>query len=230
MLKNLKSLFIVDDDEAGKAKPDGTPAPGGKAAPGASASRTQPRAAGAGKSASVPAPSAAASSDKMTNRLLQAIDAANLEGFDYLEYKRAVKALQKFSMDEVTKYRSAFTTAATMGVTLDELVSSAKHYLHVLDNENSKFSTAFQTEYDRKITQSESDVKRLRQEINDKAEQIKKLQQEIEQRTQQVAKLEQVTEAGRAKVLATRDSFLASYAQVKGVIEADIERMQRYLQ
>ena len=230
MLKNLKSLFIVDeDDQAKKANPKASaaPSPAGKTRGG---SPTTPPPAGARPVATPPpAASDAQASEKMTNRLLQAIDAANLDGFDYLEYKRAVKGLSKFSMDEATQYRSAFTTASTIGATLPDLVSSAQHYLHVLDAEQRKFDTAFQAEYARKVTQGEEDVKRLRQEINDKAEQIKKLQAEIEQRQAQVAKLEKTSGSVRAKVLATRDSFQASYAQVKGVIEADIERMKRYL-
>jgi len=228
MLKNLKSLFIVDDKEdAAKAQPK----------EGASQRRpgTTPSSAPSGKTpptrqSAAPPPNASASAnERMTNQLLQAIDAANLEGFDYLEYKRAVKGLQKFSMDEVTQYRSAFTTASTMGVTLSELVSSAQHYLHVLDTERDKFQNSFDAEYAKKVTQADADVKRLQQEINDKAEQIKKLQQDIEKRKQQMAKLEDSAQSRRTKILGTRDAFLASYQQVRGVIANDIERMKRYL-
>ena len=235
MLKNLKSLFIVDDDAAAADKKAAASAKGQQAASsGAAGKRSASGGASATSStaASQPPPvrPGAQASAKMTERLLQAIDDANLDGFDYLEYKRAVKGLQKFSMDEATQFRSAFTTASTIGATLPTLVSSAEHYLHVLDAERDKFDAAFKMEYGRKVTQAESDVKRLRQEITDKAEAIKRLQAEIEQRQGEVAKLEQGAQSVRNKVLATRDSFQASFEHVRGVITADIERMRRYLQ
>ena len=231
MLKNLKSLFVIEGEEPPER--DSAEVVNRAVPPGDPGSRSQPagpQGSKGGGSEAVGMAGPAAVDEKMIDSLLRAIDAANLDGFDYLEFKRAVKALQKFSMDEATQYRSAYTTASTIGVTLPELVSSAQHYLHVLDAERDKFQASFQAEYDRKITQSETEVKRLRQEMADKASEIERLQREIELRNERVNELERVTEAGRARVIRTRDAFGASYAHVRNLIAGDIDRMKRYLQ
>lgn len=53
-----------------------------------------------------------------------AIERNNLPGFDYF-VKRAVYTMLEMKIDEATAFKSAFATAATMGLTKDKLLETA---------------------------------------------------------------------------------------------------------
>ena len=63
--------------------------------------------------------------EKSLDFLVQALESNNLPGFDYLEFKRAVLQLQEINLDEPTAYKSAVTTAATLGITKEKLLETA---------------------------------------------------------------------------------------------------------
>ncbi|MEN0051263.1 MAG: hypothetical protein AAF806_29635, partial [Bacteroidota bacterium] len=117
MLKNLKSLFIVEEEEASKdnaskvtsSKPKPQTIPND--APVIQESQE-------GKKGKV--------SSKFTEVLLGSMEKADLEGFDYLEYKKSLQSLAKMPMDEATRYKSAYAMAQTMGVSPDKLVQTAQ--------------------------------------------------------------------------------------------------------
>ncbi len=80
--------------------------------------------------------------DKIIDTLLAAIEKNNLGGFDYLEFRQSLKGLEKIVVDEATRYKSAFATASTMGVTMDRLVETADYYAKILDKERDHFVKA----------------------------------------------------------------------------------------
>jgi len=142
MLKNLKSLFIVEDEEENKEAPKPSEKTAGKSDKEPVVSTPPPL-----PNTSVSASSQGVLDTNIVEKLLQAIEKNNLEGFDYLEYKKSLKALEKMPMDEATKYRSAFATASTMGVTLDKLIQTTNFYIGVLDKENRRDYKTSATNY-----------------------------------------------------------------------------------
>ena len=53
----------------------------------------------------------ASDTDKRTaGMIIGALEKSNLQGFDYLEFRQSVDGLAKLSMDEATRYQSAFVT------------------------------------------------------------------------------------------------------------------------
>ncbi|MEM1214943.1 MAG: hypothetical protein AAGJ82_04620, partial [Bacteroidota bacterium] len=128
MLKNLKSLFIIEEETPKQATKAAPKAKATAAAPKTSSPTSQPATARAGKI-----------KPKFTDILLSAMDKADLEGFDYLEYKKSLQSLTKMNMDEATAFKSAFAMAQTMGATPTKLVQSAQHYLNILQKEEEKF-------------------------------------------------------------------------------------------
>ncbi|EZH73530.1 hypothetical protein ATO12_16465 [Aquimarina atlantica] len=225
MLKNLKSLFIVDDSEEENnqsqesAKNDSTK------------SDKNP-------SAETPPPlpnkvtnleSSGVVDAKIIEKLLQAIEKNNLEGFDYLEYKKSLKALDKMPMDEATKYRSAFATASTMGVTLDKLLQTTNFYIGVLDKENEQFLGAFKNQFNDKVSGREREVAQFESIIKEKSAEIKKLTDEIAKHQKQIADLKGKIEESNAKINKTQNDFKLSYDHLKSQLEEDKVKMQKYL-
>ncbi|WP_378178337.1 hypothetical protein [Aquimarina sp. SS2-1] len=225
MLKNLKSLFIVDDSEEENKKPV------------ESIEKTE---GGSEKNVarSTPPPipnnvvntsSEGALDTKIVEKLLQAIEKNNLDGFDYLEYKKSLKALEKMPMDEATKYRSAFATASTMGVTLDKLLQTTNFYIGVLDKENEQFLGAFKNQFDSKVSGREREIAQFESIIKEKSEQIKKLTEEIAKHQQQIGDLKAKVEESNHKINKTQNDFKVSYDHLKAQFEEDIVKMQKYL-
>ncbi len=226
MLKNLKSLFIVDDSEEEKKESDDT----GKASENTSGKQNS------ATSTPPPLPNTPVSSSsagtvdaKIVEKLLLAIEKNNLDGFDYLEYKKSLKALEKMPMDEATKYRSAFATASTMGVTLDKLLKTTDFYLGVLNKENEQFLGAFKSQFNDKVSGREREIAQFESIIKEKSEQIKRLTEEITKHQTQIGELRKKLEESNQKINKTQEDFKLSYDHLKNQLEEDKIRMEKYL-
>lgn len=223
MLKNLKSLFIIEDEEAKKSVK-------GKQ----TASKQPKKEVSAAKTttSSVPTPSTPSPgkvSSKFINILLKAMDNNNLDGFDYLEFKQSLKSLEKMPMDDATRYQSAFAMAQTLGATPQKLMDTAQHYLTVLANEEKKFEQALVAQRQKQIGSKESQIKKLEEVVASKAAKIKQLTQEIEEHQKKANSLKKEIGGAVVKVESTKNDFIASYEKLIGQITEDVENMKKYL-
>lgn len=211
MFKNIKSLFVVEEEpkkEVAKQVTKDQPKPASEAVSGV--------------------PSGQASQEFM-DILFKAMQDNNIEGFDYLEFKKSLQSLKQMQMDEPTRYQSAFAMAQTMGATPEKLVQTAQHYLDVLKNEEQKFQKAAANQQEKLIGTREQEIAQMEAAVNTKAEQIKQLTQEIEQHQQQAATLKKEIAEATVKVETTKHNFVASYQQVAAQIAADMENIKQYL-
>lgn len=246
MLKKLSRLFVVDD---GKSEPEKTSSAKNepsieeleKSLKEESTTNTpKPKelnteiSSSKSKSSTVKSTKNSANPDekpdsKFVNVLLQAIEANNQEGFDYLEYKQSLQNLGNVDMDQKTRYQSALALAKTMGATPAKLISSAKKYIEVLDNEGAKFKKASKNQTQRQVTGKKEEIKQLEKAINSKQQQIEQLQQEIEKHKVQLNKTKSTIDDAAAKVERTTSKFLLAYNSVKNQIMSDIENMEKFL-
>ena len=227
MLKNLKSLFIIEEEE-----PKSSTRPSSKTAAEPAKKTTDPAPAKAphqavkqesqhGKAGQI--------KDQFMDILLKAMEEANLEGFDYLEYKRSMQSLTKMNMDDATRYQSAFAMAQTMGATPAKLIESAEHYVEVLKQEEEKFEVALGHQRKKQIAAKEQDYQKLQQSIQEKEAKIKALQEQIVQHRKELTTTEQAIKEATTRVEGTKNDFIASYNHIVGQISADIEQMKRHL-
>jgi len=232
MLKNLKSLFIVndgDDDNEEKIiedspkdkterlrstnqldSEDTTPPPAKPVAPPTNVPTGMPE-------------------NRFVEALLKSFEDNNLEGFDYLEYKNGLKAMEKLNMDEATRYRAAFATAATMGVEVDTLVKSTVHYLNILGEEQKKFDTALKQKNTDSIVKKTEEHKHITKTIEDKKAQIARLSEEIATHEHELTDITSYLQEAKAKIAMTEGNFKASYDMLVDQIKTDILRMKQYL-
>lgn len=213
MLKNLKSLFIIEDEPASKAEPQ---KPEEKAGP-------------AGEQLSAPAAAPGQVRAEFTDVLFQAMERANVDGFDYLEFKKALQNLAKMDMDEATRYRSAFAMAQTMNATPDSLVSTAGHYLSALQREEQQFEQALAKQEQQRIGARRQQLEQLEQEAAAKSEQISRLQAEIDALQEQQQEIRQSIREAATRVEQTKNDFIVSYERLVNQIRSDIEKMRQYL-
>lgn len=224
MFKNLKSLFVVEEENSNKA-PSSDPQQG-KAGlkEQQTASRTMqnstPAAGPADPGKAVP---------ELTEVLFKAMEQNNIEGFDYLEFKQSLNSLKKMPMDEQTRYQSAFAMAQTMGVTVERLLQTGQHYLDVLKQEEQKFETAVNNQKARQIGEKEQHIIKLEEAIKTKAEQIKQLTVEIEADQAKAKQMKQEMTDASVKVETTRSNFVASYEALVQQIRSDLDNIKNFL-
>ena len=229
MWKNLKSYFIVEEEgkppRAESTLPDKrsetqqtaattNPAPGLHLGP--LPQMTQPTT--DGKVA-----------DKFVEVLLQAMERANLPGFDYLEYKKALQNLEKMNFDEGMRFQTAYAAAQSMGVTPQQLTESAQHYLTALQQEQQKFTAAVGKQQSDQVGSKEGELQRLDQVLQEQQTKIEALKQGMEKTQERQQQMKQEIEENRSKIAATAADFAKTYDTIAGSIAADIEKMQRYL-
>jgi predicted RNase H-like nuclease (RuvC/YqgF family) len=218
MLKNLKSLFVViSEDEKAETPTEASATTGGDE----------------NQHASVPAVSSSTGigtpNDQIMDKLLSVIEANNIEGFDYIEYKKALQALAKMPMDEQIRFQSAFATAATMGATVEVLLSSIKTYQGLLSKENDVFLDALKGQVETKVSAKEEEVKKLQAGIVEKTNQIKRLSDEINASHERIGELHGKIEQGKSSIEQTKRNFTATYDLLIKQIEADAQKISQYL-
>ncbi len=226
MLKKLKSLFIVEEDDKQNST-DSTQVE--------DKIETAPEPDTSEELADMPAvetselPPNSKPDGKFVNVLLKAIDAANKEGFDYLEFKQSLQSLASMDMDEATRYQSAFAMAKTMGATPKQLLASADDYLKVLAAESKKFKAALSSQRSKQVSGREEQLKGLQKTIAQKKKKIQELTIEIEKHQEDLGQQKTAIEQAKAKVELTNQQFQLAYQSVVNQIEKDSERMTKYL-
>lgn len=167
--------------------------------------------------------------DKIRDTLLQALADNNMEGFDYFEFKQSLQTLGKMPLDEATQFKSAFATAATMGITKDKLLQSADYYKKVLQKEKEKFDIAVKGQNNSNVLKKKEELENLKKVILEKSSQIKRLTEEITAHNEQIEQGNKFINEAEGKILGTVNNFEASFNSVNGAIEIDIEKIKKHL-
>ena len=161
--------------------------------------------------------------------LANAIEKNNLPGFDYFEFKRAIVSLIQMKLDEVTAHKSAFTTAATVGVTKDKLIETAGYYKNVVEKEKEQFDKALENQNSTKITARQEEVKRLRDQIERHKTEIARLQDEVAGYLNQIDQAENAVKLEGEKLEKAKAAFEKTHQAVVLQIDKDIENMHKHL-
>ena len=205
MLKKLKSLFIIEEEEvpvkSAEAMNEGLEVD----------------------------TSTGEVSEKFLKVLARAIEESNQEGFDYFEFREFIRALGSVDMDEETMYKSAFANAKTMGATLDRLSDSATHYLNVLGKERGKFEEAVKKRRTEVLDKRKQEMLDTEQAILSRKAEIERLNREIEELSQKVATQGSQIKEAEKKVNKTHGDFMRTYEHLVDQIRRDVEKIQTYL-
>lgn len=246
-LKNLKSLFIVEEEETPppppprpkrQAPPQRRPQTKRPAPPKNEANRIirneEPAFIPPEPVAPPPKPKPKPKPKVKLNEehvqlLLMAMEANNLDGLDYLEFKESLEALSKMPMDEETKYKSAYAVASSMGANVHKLIQAAIHYIDVIKKEKEDFYQTKMLKMTDDLKARKNRVLKLEKSINTKKKQIEKLKKEIDQVEREM--IDKIAEAQQfdTKVKQTELEFETAFKAIKGNIDTDIKKMREYL-
>ncbi|MDJ1468643.1 sister chromatid cohesion protein PDS5 [Xanthocytophaga flava] len=220
VFKNIKSLFIVDETNTDNQSVQQQPQ---EAQQKTTSNQTPPP---------IPqnTPAVPGGVDqRIFDSLLKALEDNNQPGFDFLEFKNSLQTLATIIPDESTRYKSAYATAATMGLTVEKLVDSAKFYQGILSREKDNFDKAVVQQVDLNVTAKQKEAERLQTLIQQKAEQIKKLTEEITAHQEEMNKAQSVITEAATKIETTKNNFYVTLEAVMGQIQNDIANIERFL-
>lgn len=220
LLKKIKGLFIVEDESSKQQTNSSTENTVTLEQPTTPQQTAQPTTVFTVEGAY---------NQKVFDSLTQALEANNMQGFDYLEFRGSLLSLAKMPMDEATRYKSAFAMAQTMGADVKKLNDTAGHYLNVLKNEELKFQQALDNQKSNGLGAKEQEIAGLQNAINQKTELLKQIQQEIEQHQAQIENIKQQIGDASSKIAQAQSDFNITYSTLVNQIQQDIQNIQKYL-
>jgi len=215
MLKNFRSLFIVSDENA--------------ATPVSETPTTNQTVELAQKPDQKVTSSTGNIDNDILGKLFQALEDNNQSGFDYMEFRKALKTLSALPMDESIKYQSTFATASTIGVTLEMLLSSIEFYKKVLINEEANFTKAIKDQTSVNISDKITQKENILKSIVAKSEQIKKLTNEIGGLQTEIEQLTLSIETAESKIKETALNFETSINVIKNQLDQDAIKLKQYI-
>ena len=167
--------------------------------------------------------------EKSMEFLTKALEKNNLPGFDYIEFKQSLGALQEMDMEESMVFRSAYATASTLGLNKEKLLKSAGHYKQVLSNEKRQFEVAMEKRIQQKVKSKEEEVKKMKKQVEEYRAKIQQLEEQIEKSKSTIDRADEIINAEKEKILSTKESFEFTLQSVLNEIERDIENINKYL-
>lgn len=167
--------------------------------------------------------------DKSVDFLTSALEKNNLPGFDYIEYKQSLGALMAMNIDEMTSFKSAYATAATVGLTKDKLLKTADHYKGILNNEKTQFDAALEKQMQQRVKSKQDEVIKLNKQIEDYQLKIKQMQDKIAESKAIVANADEDIRSSMEKIDTTRESFEFTLKSILNEIDKDVDNINRYL-
>ena len=166
---------------------------------------------------------------KSSDFLSKALASSATNGFDYIKYRQALKAMEKMGLDESTAFKSAFATASTMGLTKSGLVNSAKHYLSVLMDEKGKFDEALNNRVKEQIASKRDMVLKLEQRIDEMKKKIAELEAKVAEYQQKIDVADDALEVEKKKIASTQQNFETTFNAFVSIIEDDIKRIDELI-
>ncbi len=168
--------------------------------------------------------------DKSINALLTAIKNNYENGeFDYLKFKQSVSSLIELDMSENMAFKSAFTTAATLGLTREKLIKSAEKYIYALEDERESFAQAVLSQKEQQIDGRKAEVDSFAKKIEQHKLKIKELEREIAIFQQRIDNVDQDVETAKVKIEKTKSKFLNVYNILESDIKEDLIRIKKYI-
>lgn len=161
--------------------------------------------------------------------IANAIEKANLPGFDYVEFKQAISNMSKMNLDDATAYKTAFATAMTLGLTKDKLLETANHYKTVLVREKEQFDKALLKQEESRIGDNLKKVDEYKNIIVDNELKMKELQTAIDNARAKMRELDYERNQSQQKIEEAKSKFVFTHQSIMNLIEKDIENIGKYI-
>ncbi|MCC6815654.1 MAG: hypothetical protein IT267_04525 [Saprospiraceae bacterium] len=169
-------------------------------------------------------------SQKFIELLSNLLEKNNLPGYDYFEYKKALQSVSKLgTMDESLLFKTVYAAAQSMGVDAQQLISTARKYLEVLENERSNFMQAADNYLSQTLKVKSEEQKALEQSLTSNKSKMEQLQKELGEQEIKMQTLSKELDEVKLKVENNKNDFGTTYLGFVEEIKVDIQKMEQYL-
>lgn len=167
--------------------------------------------------------------ERFVDVLMKALERKNLEGFDYLEFKQSIAALDKMGIKGEMAVKSAFATGSTMGLTIDKLLNSAAYYQQVLLDEKAQFELSMQRYVKDRVEGKRQETTSLKKQIADWQTQIDQLKAQISKAEATIAAADSQIMEAKQKAAENQASFESTLRVITEAIQDDMDEVKRVL-
>ena len=169
--------------------------------------------------------------EAIAKSLSEAIEQADIPGFDYLEFAKMVEALKQTIPAEATQYQTAYTSATAFDktVTADKLISTASVYLDALKAKEEVFLTVYKNKYDETVVGKEKEISLIQAKVEEKAKAIELLNDEINLLSTKKIEIANKISQDRGDLEQVHTNFKATLDMFVGKISSDVEKIKKYL-
>ena len=157
------------------------------------------------------------------------LSASNLPGPDYYEFCKMSETLEAAVPDEKTRFSAVFASLSIQGLTKDKLISSAKTYVSVVEQDKAKFEQAVNEKTKVEIDGKKSEAQELAKKIAQNSEAIKKLTQEIADAQSRIQTIDLLIKSQTEKIQANSEGYNYACNAVLNQINVDINKIQSFL-
>jgi hypothetical protein len=165
---------------------------------------------------------------EMVKILQDAIEAANLPGFDYIEFRDALVRMAQVPMTEELKFQAVYATAQSM-VSKQGLLDAVDHYLKVIADKATEFQSYVQGVEATEVTAKQESVTKLTTDIEAKAAEISQLTLAIQEKRKQQDALNLEIVQAQQDIQNKKSSFEATRMLVANNLTADRTKIDTYL-
>jgi chromosome segregation ATPase len=166
---------------------------------------------------------------KFVDAFIRALKNNHIKEFDYIKFKKSVNTLIGMDMDQTTAFKSAFATAATLGITKDKLIKTANHYKNVLSKEQSEFAEALKNQQKQKVGGKREEAKKMKSKIEEYKAKIKQMEEEMAVYQKKIDSTDNEIAKAEQKLVETRDKFVNALGVFTNQIDKDLELIELYL-
>ncbi len=181
----------------------------------------------------VPSPVGAATVDpKFVEHFAELLEKANLPGPDYFEFKQALKGMQGLGLSEEKQFQASWASFKAMASGITDpsvLTNSANHYGNVLNKDRESFLKDVEAAVDDRIGSLKQESKQVEEATKTYAQQILELQKKIDSNNDRLEKINGEIQEQTEKINVSRGSFDLTYQNMVDQINADVEKINRYL-
>ena len=148
------------------------------------------------------------------------------EKFDYIKFRKAIKALKGMNMDMNTAIQSTLTTASTMGVQSSDIYQSASKFLDLIDSEEDKFNVALQRQSVNKIDEKKIALDESKQKILEIKNKLIELQNDISKEENLQLILQSEIEKNQTMIQDKKQLFHESIQKIKLLVQEDLNSLK----
>jgi len=164
----------------------------------------------------------AAIDEAIAKALEQSLQENKLSGFDYLKFIAATDEMKVYNTPEETRFKMAFSTAKQMGLDVEGLTKSAKHYVSVLKQDEEDFDAECAQFQKKEIVAKEAKLTELEAKIVSLDEQAKRAREDYSALNEELKEKKSSLESRKAAFQTTLQSFVDN-------IEDNIAKITKYL-